>query len=427
MRSELDVSTRKDRLAQTAVIIGGSVLFILLLAFLIYRKQNMEMQSASELNSETTSQVVSEEPAESISGEALGLGMNETDSEEETEEASETKYMPGELIAENTYQLPEGESVTFTFAGDVLLDDSYAIMSNYVVQNSVLENCIDESLLTQMREADVCMINNEFTYTEETKPISNKTFTFKAKPENVNILKEMGVDVVSLGNNHVYDYGEKGLYDTIATLEGAGIPYVGGGKNIEDASKILYYQNDEMKIALISATQIERYPNPNTKEATETTPGTFRCYESEKLLEKIEEADANSDFVIVYLHWGTESTDQPDWRQTSQASECALAGADVIIGAHPHVIQGIGYEGDVPVFYSLGNFWFSSKNLDSSILNLEISKDGLVSSQFVPCLTRNSSTLEAKDGEKDRILSYMRRLSPEAVIDENGFVNKSIP
>ena len=427
MRSELDVSTRKDRLAQTAVIIGGSVLFILLLAFLIYRKQNMEIQSASELNSETTSQVVSEEPAESISGEALGLGMNETDSEEETEEASETKYMPGELIAENTYQLPEGESVTFTFAGDVLLDDSYAIMSNYVVQNSVLENCIDESLLTQMREADVCMINNEFTYTEETKPISNKTFTFKAKPENVNILKEMGVDVVSLGNNHVYDYGEKGLYDTIATLEGAGIPYVGGGKNIEDASKILYYQNDEMKIALISATQIERYPNPNTKEATETTPGTFRCYESEKLLEKIEEADDNSDFVIVYLHWGTESTDQPDWRQTSQASECALAGADVIIGAHPHVIQGIGYEGDVPVFYSLGNFWFSSKNLDSSILNLEISKDGLVSSQFVPCLTRNSSTLEAKDGEKDRILSYMRRLSPEAVIDENGFVNKSIP
>lgn len=427
MRNELDVSTRKDRLGQTAVIIGGSVLFILLLAFLIYRKQNMEIQSASELNSETTSQVVSEEPAESISGEALGLGMNETDSEEETEEASETKYMPGELIAENTYQLPEGESVTFTFAGDVLLDDSYAIMSNYVVQNSVLENCIDESLLTQMREADVCMINNEFTYTEETKPISNKTFTFKAKPENVNILKEMGVDVVSLGNNHVYDYGEKGLYDTIATLEGAGIPYVGGGKNIEDASKILYYQNDEMKIALISATQIERYPNPNTKEATETTPGTFRCYESEKLLEKIEEADANSDFVIVYLHWGTESTDQPDWRQTSQASECALAGADVIIGAHPHVIQGIGYEGDVPVFYSLGNFWFSSKNLDSSILNLEISKDGLVSSQFVPCLTRNSSTLEAKDGEKDRILSYMRRLSPEAVIDENGFVNKSIP
>lgn len=427
MRSELDVSTRKDRLGQTAVIIGGSVLFILLLAFLIYRKQNMEIQSASELNSETTSQVVSEEPAESISGEALGLGISETDSEEETEEASETKYMPGELIAENTYQLPEGESVTFTFAGDVLLDDSYAIMSNYVVQNSVLENCIDESLLTQMREADVCMINNEFTYTEETKPISNKTFTFKAKPENVNILKEMGVDVVSLGNNHVYDYGEKGLYDTIATLEGAGIPYVGGGKNIEDASKILYYQNDEMKIALISATQIERYPNPNTKEATETTPGTFRCYESEKLLEKIEEADANSDFVIVYLHWGTESTDQPDWRQTSQASECALAGADVIIGAHPHVIQGIGYEGDVPVFYSLGNFWFSSKNLDSSILNLEISKDGLVSSQFVPCLTRNSSTLEAKDGEKDRILSYMRRLSPEAVIDENGFVNKSVP
>lgn len=425
MRSELDATTPRERVLGILAMVVGVLLFAALVAVMIYDKQRKEnIADRNETVVEQSEQVSAQESSSEIPVvDGADIGLTET-GEEDTSEAVSEEAAEEEALPPNTILLPEKETVTFTFAGDILLDDSYAIMSNYRMKDSKLEECVDSSLLEKMRSADVCVINNEFTYTERGSAIPNKTFTFRAKPANVEILKEMGVDTVSLANNHVYDFGEEGLLDTLDTLDAAGISYTGSGRNIEEASKILYYKNNSMTISLVCATQIERYQNPNTKEATETSPGTFRCYESERLLERIKEADANSDVVIAYLHWGTESTHDMDWRQTTLAEECAEAGADVIVGAHPHVIQGIGYEGDVPVFYSLGNFWFSSKNLDSALLTLEIGPDGVVSSQFQPCLTRNSSTLEATDGEKERILLLMERLSPEAVIDENGYVKR---
>lgn len=422
MRSELDVTTTKDLVLGVLAIAAGSLLFVVLLTTMILHKQQKDAELAEHMlqTSETTEQ---EEAVAKIDAQELGLLSEEERNQQQiSEKELEEVMVPGTEIAPDTYCLPEKETVSFTFAGDVLLDDAYAVMSNYRMKNSELSACVDISLLEKMQSADVCIVNNEFTYTEETIPIPNKSFTFRAKPENVEILKEMGVDAVSLANNHVYDYGEQGLLDTVETLEKAGIAYAGGGRNIEEASKILYYRNESVCVSVICATQIERYQNPNTKEATETSPGTFRCYDSAKLLEKIKEADANSDVTIVFLHWGTESTTDLDWRQTTQAKECADAGADIIVGAHPHVIQGIGYEGDVPVFYSLGNYWFSSKNLDSALLTLEVGKDGLVSAQFKPCLTRNCHTIEATGAEKERVLNLMRSLSPEATIDEDGYV-----
>ena len=419
MRSELDTTTTKDRVIGILASVAGALVFVALLTAMIIHKQNKDKLLA-DAEMPSTEAVVSEEVAEKYTAQELGLQVEAE--EEETTEVPSERPQPGDEIAPNTYWLPEKDVIRFTFTGDILLDDAYAVMSNYRTKNEVLEDCVEQSLLERMRSADVCVVNNEFTYTETNKPIANKTFTFRAKPENVEILKEMGVDTVSLANNHVYDFGEQGLLDTLDTLEGAGISYTGAGRDIEEASKIIYYCNDSMKISLVCATQIERYPNPNTKGATEDSPGTFRCYESEALLERIREADANSDVTIVFLHWGTESTTDLDWRQTTQAKECAQAGADVIVGAHPHVIQGIGYEGDVPVFYSLGNYWFSSKNLDSALLTLDVNKDGVVSAQFLPCLTRNCQTLEATGSEKTRVLNLMRRLSPGVAIDDDGYV-----
>lgn len=418
MRSELDATTTKDRVIGILASVAGALAFVALLTAMIMHKQNKD-RLLQENEMPIVQETASEEVTERFNAEELGLVSSE---EESSYEPESEKPEPGEEIAPNTFQLPEKETVSFTFTGDILLDDSYAIMSNYRAQNESLEACVDPLLLEKMREADICVINNEFTYTETNKPISNKTFTFRAKPENVEILKEMGVDTVSLANNHVYDFGEQGLLDTLDTLDEAGISYTGAGRDIEEASKILYYCNNSMKISLVCATQIERYPNPNTKGATTDSPGTFRCYDSEALLERIREADANSDVTIVFLHWGTESTNDLDWRQTTQAKECADAGADIIVGAHPHVIQGIAYEGDVPVFYSLGNYWFSSKNLDSALLTLEVNKEGVVRAQFLPCLTRNCRTLEATGTERERVLNLMRRLSPGVVIDEDGFV-----
>ena len=268
------------------------------------------------------------------------------------------------------------------------------------------------------------MINNEFPYTNRGIPLANKAFTFRADPANVQLLDEMGVDIVSLANNHASDYGEISLLDTLDTLNEAGIPYVGAGRNSEEASKVVFYEKDGLKVGIVSATEVERLASPDTKGATENSPGTFRCFQNDALEDVIRDAKTKCDFLIVYVHWGTESTDELDWSQPGQAVDFTAAGADVIIGAHPHVLQEIAYVNDVPVFYSLGNYWFNSKTQDSCLVTLEIGSEGLVSAKFIPCRTEGSKTYLATDAEAERILNYMRELSEGVNIDVNGYVTK---
>lgn len=409
MRDTLDVNAGKNRIWKILAVTVSILLFVAFLVFLIMRKNDIRRE---ELLANQSSEPINQIDGEAVFPELFGK-----------EEATE-----GEGIAEedglplNTYALPEKETVTFTFAGDVLLDDEYAIMSTYRANGSVLENCIDPKLLEIMRGSDVFMVNNEFPYTNRGTPLANKAFTFRANPDNVSIMQDMGVDIVSLANNHASDYGEVSLLDTLDTLEGASIPYVGAGRNYEEASKVVYFQNEDIKIGIVSATEVERLASPDTKGATETTPGTFRCFQNDDLEAVIKEAKQNCDFLIVYVHWGTESTDQLDWSQPGQAEDFVAAGADVIIGAHPHVLQEIAYVNGVPVFYSLGNYWFNSKTLDSCLVTLEIGEDGLVSARFIPCMTSGSKTVLATEGEEKRILQYMRDISETVSIDENGYV-----
>ena len=170
--------------------------------------------------------------------------------------------------------------------------------------------------------------------------------------------------------------------------------------------------------------QIERTDNPDTKEATTTSPGVFRCWDVERLLEVVRNAEKVSDYVIVYIHWGTESTDEIDWAQKEQAPKIAEAGADLIIGDHPHVLQPIGYSGETPVFYSLGNYFFNSKALDTCLVKVTLSENGLKSLQFIPGRQEDCYVSMLHDKEKERVLSYMRQISPDISIDAEGFVTK---
>jgi poly-gamma-glutamate capsule biosynthesis protein CapA/YwtB (metallophosphatase superfamily) len=181
-----------------------------------------------------------------------------------------------------------------------------------------------------------------------------------------------------------------------------------------------------VKIAFLSATQIERVDNPDTKGATENSPGVFRCRNVDMLLEEVTRAKAENDFVVVYIHWGTESTSELDWAQKEQAPKIAAAGADLIIGDHPHVLQGITYYGETPVIYSLGNFLFNSKTLDTCLVKVTLDSESgaLKNFQFIPALQKDCYTSLLAGSEKDRVIRYMQSLSPEVLIDGNGFVTK---
>lgn len=357
---------------------------------------------------------------------SVGEGTEPAAPEEEPETVS--KYQeelddPAYMEENNIYSVQPVESgkVTMAFAGDVLFDDHYAITGTVRASGDISQGIMPE-VMERMQAADIMMLNNEFAYSNRGTPLEEKQFTFRARPETAAYLTDLGVDIVSLANNHAYDYGPEALEDTLDTLRETGIPYVGAGRDIGEARKPVYYIVGDIKIAFVSATQIERLDTPDTKEATETSPGVFRCWNGEKLMETVREAAKNSDFVVAYIHWGTENQAELDWAQLKQAPELVAAGADLVIGDHPHCLQPIGVIQGVPVIYSLGNFWFNSKTLDTGMVEVVIDETGIVSYQFVPCLQSGCKTTLLQGAEKERVLAYMRGISEGVRIDGDGFV-----
>ena len=168
--------------------------------------------------------------------------------------------------------------------------------------------------------------------------VYGKAYTFRADPQKAELLEIFGTDTVTLANNHVYDYGKRGFLSTLDVLDQEGIPYSGAGRNLKDASKIIYYVMNGRKVAFVSATQIER-SKQYTKAATETEPGVLKALHPEKFLKIVEEAAQNSDYVIAEVHWGTEGMLYPDQSQRHLAEQIAQAGADVIIRSEEHTSE----------------------------------------------------------------------------------------
>ena len=320
------------------------------------------------------------------------------------------------------------ECASLSFAGDISFANDYAPAQNYTRLG--IDGAFSEGIQQTMKEADIFMLNNEFCYTTSNAKIGGKTYTFKAAPELVSRLDEMGVDIVSIANNHAYDYGEQGFIDTMNTLKEANIPYVGGGSNLNDAKQnIVYFVINGMKIGYIAATQVERDLPILTQPATENSAGVIRCFEPELVCEMIKEAKRNCDFVIVYPHWGTELKKEIQSDQQELAYAFIDAGADVIVGGHPHCLQGVEYYKDVPIFYSLSNFSFSSKTVDSCILNLQVTIDGIQSARYIPCRESSGMTYQCEKDASDytQIIHTFNTYSANAKVDKDGYVTKVQP
>ena len=332
-----------------------------------------------------------------------------------------------ESMLEHLIYRREGSSkelVSLSFAGDVSFADDYAPSQNYSREG--IDGAFSADLQKTMQEADIFMLNNEFCYSTRGTPVP-KGYNFRADPSRVKRLDEMGVDIVSVANNHAYDYGAEAFLDTLTTLDEDNMPYVGGGKNLADAKEhIVYFIVNGIKIGYISASQVERDEPIYTQPAIENSPGVVRCFEPKLVNEMIAKARENCDFVIVYPHWGTELVKEIQSDQQQLAYSFIDAGADVVIGGHPHCLQGVEYYKGVPIFYSLSNFSFSSKVVDSTVLNLEITIDGIRQARYIPCMEQNGKTHQCDEGDDnyDRILELLNNISANARIDENGIVSE---
>lgn len=323
---------------------------------------------------------------------------------------------------------------TLGFAGDICLADNYIPMQHLeAIGSKDIADGIDPRFIEIMQGVDLMWINNEFAYSLRGEPLPGKAWTFCADPANVSYLKDLGVDIVGLANNHAFDFGEEAFLDTLSTLEDAEIPYVGAGRTMEQAGAPVYLEAGGFRIAYVAASRAEY--TIYTPEATDSQPGILWCYDNTRFLESIRTAAKNADFVIALPHWGTEHSTELEGVQIDGAHAYIDAGADAVIGAHPHILQGIEYYQGKPILYSLGNFWFDDYDIDTLVARLRIKgrkadadaslEDAKIELRLYPGTQTGVYTGLADTPEwKSRILQHLENISINVTIDEDGVVHE---
>lgn len=327
----------------------------------------------------------------------------------------------------SVYLIDDNDAVAdLAFAGDICLTEDGYVIDHYDALGGDIDLCLSEKIIDRLNEADISMLNHEYPSSTRGAALEGKYYTFRAAPEREIILQQLGIDIVSLANNHIYDFGDDAFYDTLNALEQAEIPYVGAGADMEEASRPVYFIADGIKVGFVSANRSEKYIF--TPEAGESSPGVVRMYDTTMMNDIIREAREQCDYLIAYVHWGTEDSKYYEAYQTAIAQEFFDSGADAVIGSHPHVLQGIGYVDGKPVVYSLGDFWFNGETKYTAVVNLEVTIDGLVELSVLPCIQEGYEThYISEESEQKAFYDYLRELSPEAVINENGTVTDKLP
>lgn len=357
-----------------------------------------------------------EKPATNqITEEAVSI---DTDTPIVDETANEVKDTQEEdLKAEEEVETPIEEEpevkTKLVFTGDVLLTGY--LLTQYDTKG--IQGILAPDIVEEMNQADLTMVNEEFPFSNRGTAAEDKQFTFRIDPKRVNVLKDLGIDIVALANNHVLDYGQDALVDTFETLENAQIQYVGAGNNHEEAKQRREFELNGMNIGILAASRVIPVPN----WAAGSSPGVFTTYDPTNLIAEIKSAKETCDVVIIYVHWGIERDEYPQDYQRELAKKYIDAGADIVIGAHPHVLQGIEYYNEKPIFYSLGNFIFGSQIPKTAYLKMEIDSEKNIALNLEACATDSSYVLN-KASNQEKIYQYLTEISTNAVVDQEGNV-----
>lgn len=383
--------------------------------------QDEKQEDSRKSGDSSDGQTVTEETAGKASDEDTSKEDPELDTTEEDTKDSGLTTTEEDTGTPGEASQTENGDITLGFAGDINLDETWTVMKHMRQKGKGIQGCIDPRLIRKMRSCDYMVLNNEFSISNRGKAMKGKAYTFRAPRRNVKLLRQLGVDAVSLANNHVYDYGERAFLDTLSALENNGIKYTGGGKDSKEAKKPVYFQSKGKTIAVIAATRAEKYIL--TPAAGKHSPGVFRTYDDTQYVRAIRRAKKKADVVIAFVHWGTEYSTKLESAQTSQAKDYINAGADVVVGAHTHCLQGVGYYKGKPIFYSLGNYWFNEKTLYTTLLLLKIRKNGSVEARMLPCLQSGREThLLTGKSKVRKFVNYVNGISVNAKIGAKGVV-----
>ena len=295
----------------------------------------------------------------------------------------------------------DSSDIVLRFGGDVLLAARYeeGVGSNLTKAFEGLD---------LFQTDDLSVVNLECPVTTRgTRRV--KPFTFRMKPAALNAIRSAGIEVVNLANNHIYDFGRVGLFDTIHALDSADVQHVGAGRNREEAHKPCIKEIKGRKIAILGYYGPGESPGATSKEGGVAVRRLDVIAKDIRLLSESRSAD----YIVIILHWGTEKATIPDHDQRQLAHRVIDAGADAIIGHHPHVLQGIERYKDGVIVYSLGNLIFggnSRHTYDTGVFEIRLRDDNR-QYRFIPVRVTNWNAGVLVGTEGDQLLNSIRKLS----------------
>jgi hypothetical protein len=239
------------------------------------------------------------------------------------------------------------------------------------------------SVAPVLRAADIAVANLECSVSTRGSPVPGKQYTFRGKPSSLRAMaRYAGTDAVTLANNHTLDYGRLAFADTLSYAHEYGLKTVGGGRNLHLARRPALFRLGGIRVAFLGYSDVR----PLGFDAGPTWPGTAPAFPSYISHDVRRAKNRGADVIVVYFHWGAERTFSPNSRQRSLATLAFDAGATVVLGAHPHVLQPI----EQPrrrrlVAWSLGNFVFGANSTGTErtgILRMRLGHRGIISYGF---------------------------------------------
>lgn len=289
---------------------------------------------------------------------------------------SDPEDAPPRVLAAAPAPVEESSELEIVFTGDVNLG---ARVGDAIRANG--PDWVWSSVRPVLESADLAVVNLECAITTGGNA-QVKEFTFRGDPSSLPAMRDAGVDIAGLANNHAADFGRDALVETVAHLRDAGISPVGAGSDISKAWEPLVVERNGVKVGFLSVTRIM----PHNFAAGPGLAGVASAYDRARLQKAIRTLDPVVDHVIVLIHWGVETTTAPVAYQSELADLMISSGADLIVGHHPHRLQPVETVGRALVAWSLGNFVFTSPSAagaDSAILKVTLDRESIVSHEMI--------------------------------------------
>jgi poly-gamma-glutamate capsule biosynthesis protein CapA/YwtB (metallophosphatase superfamily) len=304
------------------------------------------------------------------------------------------------------------EPLHILYAGDAMFDWSVKETINKNGPNYPFVH-----IQSDIEQADFSFVNLETAVTLEKEMDTNQIYNFKSDPDSLTGLKHAGFDMVSVANNHSMDFLQKGFLDTLSNLDKAGLQYVGGGKNAQEAYKAKSVTLKGKKVKFLA---FSRFIPTGDWFAGQDKPGIAQAYDRKPVLDAIAREREDTDYVLIYIHWGVEMNNRPEPWQREFAKQMIDAGADAIIGSHVHVLQGFEYYKGKPIAYSIGNFLFpdyvTGPKADTGLLHLKLDGDQIDMS-FQPFYIEKNQIVSKGTAYVEKQMAYLSSISYGVAFD----------